>query len=288
MHDIERELIKVTGYKPKRKFSDREDYLKSLLNDVMKLTDADFDELTDEAAAWTNAAVDAHNSKDVAIPDFDEVPASEDETDDEAVEEASEEDVDSDSDDGDEEGTDESDEVEDEPEDDVEEEPAPKPSKKKVKASAPVEDEDDPEGEDEGPSEEDLEAADSDAPEDEDEPVPKPAKKKMVAKEKTKFKIPPKPKVTTLAVKPTKEVNPDDEEDVVLDKWGCMEGSKNSRALAMFERGATTKEVKDAIGGTYYNILGKCEKNGHKLEKDGAIIKLTHRDANKAPVKKKK
>ena len=42
MHEVEKELIKATGYKPLRKFSDRQDYLKSILNAVSKLEDADF------------------------------------------------------------------------------------------------------------------------------------------------------------------------------------------------------------------------------------------------------
>jgi hypothetical protein len=49
-------------------------------------------------------------------------------------------------------------------------------------------------------------------------------------------------------------------------------------ALALFEKGATVREVKDKIGGTYYNILGKMQQRGHKLEKEGHVIKLTHRD----------
>lgn len=240
MHEIERELIKVTGYKPKRKFSDREDYLKSLLNDVMKLSDDDFDNLSDDAATWANAAVDAHNSKHGTIPDFDQ-----------AIEEV---DAASEADQTDDEATDTEEVTEDEDASDNEDETS-------------------------------EETPEVDEPEDEDEPASKPAKKKVVskAKEKTTSKVPPKKEIAT-----PKKTRSSDDEDVVLDKWGCMEGSKNAQALAMFERGATTKEVKDEIGGTYYNILKKAELNGHKLEKDGAIIKLTHKNANKAPVKKKK
>ncbi len=258
MHAIERELIKVTGYKAKRKFSDREDYLKSLLNDVMKLTDDDFDNLTDEAAAWTNAAVDAHNSKNGTIPDFDEVEASEDDENEPEADEADDgEEASDDTESSDDDETDVSDSDSDEAEpDDAEEELS----------------EDEPE---------------TDEPE--DEPAPKPAKKKVVAKEKAAPKIPAKKEVAPKKeTAPAKKKQSGFDEDVVLDKWGCMEGSKNARAMAMFERGATSKEVSEEVGGTYYNILKKAQLNGHKLEKDGAIIKVTHRDANKAPVKKKK
>lgn len=224
MHAIERELIKMTGYKAPRKFSDREDYLKSLLNAVMKLTDDDFDNLTDEAAAWTNQAVDAHNSKNGTIPDFDEVEEATDDAEETVDEEATE--------DADEVVDDDEATVTDEPEDDSNEDT-------------------DPDGEDEPPA--------------------KPVKKKPAGKAKAPAKVPAKEKVAAKKPKPI-----DDEEDVVVDKWGCMEGSKNARALALFEQGATAKEVKDKIGGTYYNILAKMVKNGHKMEKDGAVIKITH------------
>lgn len=246
MHEIEREIIKVTGYKVKRKFSDREDYLKSLLNDAMKLSDDDFDNMTDEAAAWINAAVDAHNSKSDSIPDFDEVDEVEASEDDE-----NEPDDESESD------SDESDESENEDPEEASEDEAL---------------EDEPEAE---------EAIDE--PVDEDEPAPKPTKKKVAAKEKAP-KVPPK-----VQAKPKVEPKRSPKtEDAVLDKWSCIEGSKNSQALAMFERGATTKEVKEELHGTYYNLLKRMEQNGHKLEKEGAVIKLTHKDASKPPIKKKK
>src|SRR5258705_10402245 len=73
MHDIERELIEATGYKARQKYANRQDYLKSILNAVAKLTDDDFDALTDETAVWVNAAVEAHNSKNQEIDDFDEL-----------------------------------------------------------------------------------------------------------------------------------------------------------------------------------------------------------------------
>lgn len=237
MHAIERELIKVTGYKLQRPFANRQDYLGSILNAVMKLTDSDFDDLSDEAASWANAAVEAKNSKDEELPDFDEAPV-----DDEAeeAEETSEDDSETDDDD----------------EGDADHDPE----------TGEVIEPDDEEG---------------DAEPDEETPEPKKSYRKP-PKEKKAEKVKPSAKPATK--------KPPAEEDVVLDKWGCMEGSKNSQALAMFEKGATTKEVKDKIGGTYYNILGKAVQNGHKMEKDGALIKLTHKDdlGGKKPVKKKK
>jgi outer membrane biosynthesis protein TonB len=229
MHAVEKELLEATGYKPQRKFSNRQDYLGSVLNAVLKLRDEEFDDLTDEAAEWANAAVQAKNARNQDLPDFDEVESSDEESENE---------------DG---GSDDS------------EEPDPEP----VDTDDPV---------DEEPS--------VDAQVDhEDAEKPKPTKR---------IKIPKKPKATKAAPKAKKAPEPVDEEDVVLDKWGAMDGSKNSRALALFEKGATTKEVKDQIGGTYYNILKKMSEKGHKVEKEGSLIKLTHKDELAKRTTKKK
>ena len=207
MHAIERELIDATGYKPARKFANRQDYLGSVLNAVLKLKDDEFDSLSDDAAAWANSAVEAKNSKAEELPDFDEI--------------------------------------------DPDAEPDGEPES---------EDETLAELEAEGEMEE---LAETVAP-------------------KAKPKKDPKPK----------KVEASDEElpDVKMDKWGAMEGSKNALALGMFEKGATSKEIKDALGGTYYNILKRMAIKGHKIEKVGAVIKLTHSDdvAKKAATPKKK
>lgn len=263
MHAIERELIKVTGYKARTKFSDRQDYLSSILNAVSKLDDDDFDNLSDEAAEWANAAVEAKNSKESEIPDFDEVGAAAEET----SEGASDDDADSEADEEGEDGGDD-DEADDASDDDTD----------------PDDDDDDSEA-DEADDEEDDSSDDnpeSDDDEDEDEPEEKPVKKpvsKKAAKPDPapKLKPPPKPKPKAPKVHKPRPV----EEDVVLDKWGCMEGSKNSQALSLFEKGATAKEVKDKLGGTYYNIMKKMVADGHTIEKDGAVITIIHKDAKK-------
>lgn len=268
MHAIERELIKVTGYKARTKFSDRQDYLSSILNAVSKLDDDDFDNLSDEAAEWANAAVEAKNSKESEIPDFDEIgSASEDEADDDADSEADEADDDSGDDD----------EADDASDDDTDS------------------DDDDDDSEDDEDTDEESAADDepeSDDDEDEDEPEEKPAKKavsKKAAKPDPapKLKPPPKPRKE----KPKERKPHHTDEDVVLDKWGCMEGSKNSQALGLFEKGATAAEVKEKLGGTYYNIMKKMVADGHTIEKEGAVIKIIHKDAKKAakaPAKKVK
>lgn len=232
MHAVEKEIIDTTGYTSRKKYSDRQDYLGSILNAAVKLTDSDFDDLSDEAAAWINAAVQANNSKE-EIPDFDE-------------------ELPEDDDDGEETN------VADEPESDPEEGP------------------EDPE-EETDPDED--ESGDEDEPE---EVVQTKSKAKEKPKKETKTKlIPPK-------AKPIKKSDLDNDPEVILDKWGCMEGSKNSRALILFERGATTKEVRDAIGGTYYNLIKKLVADGHYLEKEGSLMKITHKTDKAKQVSKKK
>lgn len=251
MHAVERELIKVCDFKPRKKYADRQEYLRAILMAANKITDDDFETLSDEAVEWFNACINIHNArKDDDLPDFDEVKAD------------GSEDEETEADEGDEEV--EGDEAPDTDSDPKEDEPG---------------DEDADEGEDEDePSKDDEVEA-----EEEPEPVKKPAKAKAKP-------APAKPaKAAKPAPKPAKKSAPtDDEEDVILDKWGCMQGSKNSQALNLFEQGATSKEVKQALGGTYYNILGKMVRDGHKVEKEGHLVKLTHKDEVGKPAKKSK
>lgn len=271
-HAVEQELIQITMYKVRTKFADRQDYLGSILNATMKLTDDDFNNLSDEAAEWANAAVHAKNNKE-DIPDFDEVtpdgvadPDDEPEEDDDAPDEEAEGE-DGGDDDDDTGGNDDSDSAsssDDDGDDDGD-----------------VEDDEADAEDDEG----DEAESDEDEPDEEPEPEPKPAPKKAVKKHKHKMKVPlreskpPKPKLHNRDPRAYKQ------EDVVLDKWGCMEGSKNSRAMAMFEKGASAKEVKQKLGGTYYNMLKKIVQDGHDIGKEGNIIKIVHKDDKKVGVR---
>ncbi|KAH0548325.1 hypothetical protein GP486_007987 [Trichoglossum hirsutum] len=237
MHDIERELIEITGYKVKRDFENRQDYLRSLFTSVQQLTDDDFDTLSLPAAKWANTCVEVHNNnRQDDLPDFDEIDDSEDPEEDEVDEEA-----------------------EDEPdEDEPSEDEDPEDEESEDEES---EDEAEPEPEDDEPLEDEVEE-------------PKPIKKKPKPAKVEAAKAPKK--VVTKAPPKAKKTTNDDEEEVTLDKWGCMAGSKNSQALALFEQGATAAEVSAAIGGTYYNILSKMAKQGHKINKVGAVIQITH------------
>lgn len=244
MHDVERELIKVTKYKVKRKFDNRQDYLGSILNAAAKLSQEEFDDLTQEAADWVNAAADAKNNKEPELPDFDEVEVVDEEGNELTPDEADEP-----------EGDDESEESEEDEDDDSEFD----------------DDDEDDSDEDEEPDEEDngediegtvlLPAVQEKHKGEVAPPPPNPAKKlpsKVTAKVKNEA-----------AVRHGKAV------EIGLDKWGCMEGTKNSQALALFEKGTTAKEVKEALGGTFYNVLARVQKAGHRVEKEGNLIKLS-------------
>lgn len=133
------------------------------------------------------------------------------------------------------------------------------------------------------------EAADDD-PEDEaeaedEEPAPKPkAKTAKKAVEKAKPKA-EKPK----RVPPQNDVKYT-ELSGEKDRYGVIEGTKTSSAIKLYEKGATTKQIDEEIGGRFMNILKKLAKDGHKVEKlEGGVWKLTHADdAGKAKPKKGK
>lgn len=70
MSDIEVELLNATKFRGD-KYPDRQDYLAALLVAIdKKLTNDDYELLSDEAVEWHNAAVAAHEAKE-EIPDFD-------------------------------------------------------------------------------------------------------------------------------------------------------------------------------------------------------------------------
>lgn len=65
---VEAELVKVTKFKGK--YDDRQDYLAALLHAIdSKLSNDDYDNLSDEAVKWHHAAVKSHEAQE-EIPDF--------------------------------------------------------------------------------------------------------------------------------------------------------------------------------------------------------------------------
>lgn len=158
------------------------------------------------------------------------------------------------------------------------------------KDAEPDEDQEEAESEEDDEPEDDEDEAVEDSGDGPESVEASPAKE-VKANKKAPAKAPPREKPAKATKSPAAKTKSSKnvEEDVVLDKWNCMPGSKNAQAIAMFEKGATAAEVKEEIGGTYYNLLKKLEQAGHTLEKSGHIITLTHRDANKSsPVKGKK
>ena len=63
-----------------------------------------------------------------------------------------------------------------------------------------------------------------------------------------------------------------------IDRFGLYLGTKTQKAVEMYEKGCTAKEIMDNLGGRFYNILKKLKGKGHKVTKDGPIWKLTHKD----------
>jgi hypothetical protein len=69
MTEVEEELLEASGFKPKRKYADRQDYLAALARAVYAMPEADFDALTNEAVDWYTLAARAINSQ-TELPDF--------------------------------------------------------------------------------------------------------------------------------------------------------------------------------------------------------------------------
>ena len=96
---IEQELMKATGLKPK-KGEDQQDWFKRLQAAVEDMKDADWDELSDPAQKWCNAAATAvKKDKDIEGFDDDEAPGGEDGEDDDAAGDAGSDDAGDDDDD---------------------------------------------------------------------------------------------------------------------------------------------------------------------------------------------
>jgi hypothetical protein len=244
---VEKELIKVTKVKADR-FEDRQDFLAALLKAMDKLTDDEFDNLSDEAAEWhTKKAVPAMNKKK-PIPDFveaeaeaDEAPADDDaETGETEVEEAA---------DGDIEGTEET--AEDDAEAESDNEAAEAAAEKAAKAKK---------GNGKKPA--------------------KAAKAKPAAKE-------PDADAEEKPAKAKPKERKYSELTGARDRFGVILGTKTSDAVAMYVKGATSAQIVEELGGRHYNILTKLAKEGHKVENVEGVWTLTHKDDLAAKPKKK-
>ena len=270
MSEIETLLLETTGFKPKPKHEkDRQLYLNALAVACDKLPDDDYETLPDEATDWINAAIEAIQNDD-EIPELSALEDTESDDEDDA------DDVDEDDDDEDVEETDD-DEDDDETENDED---------------ADDEDEDEAtDTDDESEDDEDDDDDDSDEDEDDDdedeEPEEKPRRKveKVTVKEdKTKGhkKVPMKGKASQ------KKAGPHQYKHAERDRYGLVVGTKVSQAVALFEKGAPMKLIKEKLGGPQNNVLDKLRKQGHLVEKFDGVIKVTHKDDIETSKKKSK
>lgn len=224
MHEVEKELVKTTKWKPRAEHDDRQDYLAALVKEVDRLPPDQFDNLSDEAATWFNKAVAAMNKKG-EIPEF-EVENEQDTDPGEPSDNPT-------------------------PEDDFPPEGVPVPTPEEV-AEADV------------------------------DPQPKRQKtwKKQVRVKSGRPKGGPK-QASEREYPPEKDTPEHDYAKVSgeKDRFGVVVGTKTHKAVELYEKGCTAKDLAQQLGGRYYNILTKLQKEGHLVEKmEGGQWRLTHKD----------
>lgn len=72
---------------------------------------------------------------------------------------------------------------------------------------------------------------------------------------------------------------PSEDEPIELDDFGIVKGTKNAAAAVMLVKGCRMADITESIGGTYYNLVQRFVKQGHKLEKGAnGMLKVTHKD----------
>ena len=294
VHKVEKELIKALDYEPSKKAAkDDQVRLTEILEAAVELPEDDYNELSEDAQLWVVKAGDSYNDKE-DLPDFDEVdyeeaeePApkkggkkaarDEDEDDEKpakgkgkASKRARDEDEpEDDPDDVVEE--DEEDGTPVDPDDDEDNSAPPRSSRNKVKTRAKTGDEDETETRPIRPkaNPEPKRGAKASADEDEDEDeTPKKGGKKASKPDTTK----------------PKRQGPQAYANAKKDRFGLVEGSKVSQAVKLFARskGATMAEIKEATGGPQGNVLRKLVEEGHRVERDGRVIRVIHKDDAKA------
>jgi len=271
--EVETEIVKAASFKPtKIALKDRQEYLASLVRSVDKMSEDDFDTLSDDAADWITSAIAAMNKKR-EIPDFidDDDEETDDDTDIKAEAEAEDAPPDEEGDDAeeaDEDNKGDTEEANSETEDDVEQDP-----------------DEDTDGGNEAEADEDDES--------ENEAREAAADKKRRAKS---------PQASNLAedaykAEVKKQKSKEKSGDVARyapgkitgekDRYGITIGTKTHDAILLYEKGATINQVSEALGGRHRNILKKLAAEGHKLEKDGSTWKITHKSDVAKKAKKK-
>lgn len=63
-----------------------------------------------------------------------------------------------------------------------------------------------------------------------------------------------------------------------VDRYGVTVDSKGHAAILILEKGARMSDVTESIGGTYYNLLQRLVKQGHRVEKSAnGLLQLIHK-----------
>jgi hypothetical protein len=264
--EIEAELVKLLKFKKHPEdYEDRQEYLTALAEAVDGIKDDTvFDRMTEPAYDWLQDAVEARNKKQ-GIEDF---PDAEPQVEIEVVEEesasAKDEEVDDDGNDPNTAGDDENSTT---PE--VDEETA------EVGTVEAGQETEETTGEVLHPDAE-RSNGEHEVPAEQPKQPKKPRKKhvqagKYIKKKRGKPDIQPKHK-------PGKE--PDYKAITgKKDRYGITLGTKTAEALKMFEKGCTMRDVVIDQGDTYYNVLRRLEKRGHRIEKlENKVLRLIHKD----------
>jgi hypothetical protein len=262
--EIETELVKLLKFKKHPEdYEDRQEYLTALAEAVDGIKDDTvFDRMTEPAYDWLQDAVEARNKKQ-GIEDF---PDAEPEI---PLEEPEEETATTEGKGSNEPASEPAEVDEETPEETAEEEAG-------EEATEAAEESD---GVGEVLPQPDTETANAQSGADKDGD-PAPAKKKRkkhvqagkyIKKKRGKPDIQPKHK-------PGKE--PDYKAITgKKDRYGITLGTKTAEALKMFEKGCTMRDVVIDQGDTYYNVLRRLEKRGHRIEKlENKVLRLIHKD----------
>jgi len=171
---VKKELETLTGLKVKA-FESTEEYLAEMVECVGAMDDEDYEELSEPAKKWAQAAIEASNAGE-DIPDYEDVSYEEDEDDDEVDDEDKEESE------GDEEDDDEEDDTKDDEDDDeVDDE-----DKEESEGDEEDDDEEDDDDEDKDDEEDDEDDDEDKDEEEEEEKVSKKSKKSKKAPAKAK------------------------------------------------------------------------------------------------------
>jgi hypothetical protein len=251
---LEKELIKATGFKPpKGGYKDRQDELAALARLGSKLPDDDFDDLSDEAGNWVNAAVKAIVAKGT-IKDFTDDTGTAPEDDAEEARDATPD------------------------EDGEQQEPEDGDSSGKDDTEADAQAEADAEANNEA--------------DEADQEVIKPHKRRKHDTKRPKVD-PAKIKRQEVRLARGKALEGMatryDHLDGSIDRYGVLIGTKTHDAVLLYEKGTTSKELLEKAGGRFYNILRRLSENGHLVERSPeGVFTLTHKDEIRALMEKRK